>query len=311
MEKEIYIFDTDMDTDCDDVGALVMLLKYAKKGLIDLRAIVTDAPSIGGAPICELLCNYYGYHCDIGAIYESQYPVSETDRYKRYRYHRTTLPDSIYYNRHLLSLINKTDVDYRPSFEVYRKTLASCPDKSVTIVGVGFYSAIEELLHSSPDKYSPLNGYDLFHQKVKRVISMGKAEDDGHNFNYAMDREGAKMFINTIKVPIYFSPDGTQVITGYDFTDKLVEDNPLRMAYEIYCGGPNKGRMSWDLIATYYALGIDNSIFDVYSKGRVNYNDEDHITYWLDDKRRTDYEININISNQEMAQRLENILTED
>ncbi len=31
MEKPLIIFDTDMDTDCDDVGALAILYEYVKK----------------------------------------------------------------------------------------------------------------------------------------------------------------------------------------------------------------------------------------------------------------------------------------
>ena len=307
MEKEIIIFDTDMDTDCDDVGALVMLLKYHKKGLIDLKGIVVDCPCVGGAPVCQILCDYYNVDVPIGAIYERQYM---DDRYDRYRKHRFTLPDEIYYNRTMLNMIDKRDEDFEPSYKVYRKVLSQCEDKSVTILGVGFYTAIEELFNSKADEYSELDGLTLFNNKVKRIVSMGKAETYTNNFNYNMDRIGAKVFMDKSECPIYFSPEGTEVITGYDFADKLSENNPLRIAYEIYNGGPNKGRMSWDLIAAYYAIGIDDSIFNIYSNGQVTYDTDENHTYWIKQSIRKDYEITLNISYQEMAERLEKILTE-
>ncbi len=311
MIKEKIIFDTDMDTDCDDVGALVMLLKYAKAGKIDLLGIINDAPCTGGGPVCGILCDYYGYHCPIGVIYDREYPESETGRYVRYRRHRLTLPEEIYYNRVLPKTIGKTDEDYRPSYEVYREILSKAEDNSVTIVAVGFYTAIEALFNSGADKYSELNGYELFKKKVRRVISMGRADyprTDNYNFNYNMDRVGAKAFFDRCHCSVYVSPDGEDVITGTTFADRLAADNPMRQAYEIYNGGPNHGRSSWDLIATLYVLEPELDVFNCESHGRVVYHDEDNSVSWTDDGKRTDFQITKKVSSEEMADILERIL---
>ncbi len=43
-EKPLIIFDTDMDTDCDDAGALCLLLKFVKCGKADILAAIADTP---------------------------------------------------------------------------------------------------------------------------------------------------------------------------------------------------------------------------------------------------------------------------
>ena len=48
--KPLIIFDTDMDTDCDDVGALAMLLTAHNAKRIELLGIVTDSVSEYAAP---------------------------------------------------------------------------------------------------------------------------------------------------------------------------------------------------------------------------------------------------------------------
>ena len=45
MDRKPWIlFDTDMDSDCDDAGALAMLLHAHKAGRIELAAVIADAP---------------------------------------------------------------------------------------------------------------------------------------------------------------------------------------------------------------------------------------------------------------------------
>lgn len=49
------ILDTDMDTDCDDVGALAMLHALADNGEAEILGIVCDAPTVWGAPCIEAI----------------------------------------------------------------------------------------------------------------------------------------------------------------------------------------------------------------------------------------------------------------
>ena len=312
--KPLILFDTDMDTDCDDAGALAILIEYAKHEKADIAAIVTDCPDKYAPTACELICNWYNVHPLIGTIYDREFPESETDRYVRYRTHRTTLPDDIYYNRVTSKLIGKTDLDYPSSVSIYRRALASAEDKSVIVLAIGFLTAIEQLWNSGPDEYSDLNGFDLFKSKVKFVVSMGCAtypSTNNYNFNYNMDRVGAKVFFDKCPCSIYVSPDGMDVITGSSFSSKLQVGHPLRTIYEIYNQSPNNGRMSWDLIALLFALDPDNNIFNIETHGTVCYDDSCNKVFWDEEGWRQDYQITSNISSSEMAAILDDIMTGD
>ena len=65
MEKVQLILDTDMDTDCDDAGALAVLNNYLIKGRVDVKAVICDAPSeYGGScishqPVLRQQCAYW------------------------------------------------------------------------------------------------------------------------------------------------------------------------------------------------------------------------------------------------------------
>ena len=311
--KPTIVFDTDMDTDCDDAGALAILLQAARKGDVNLAGIIVDVPDRYAATACEVLCNWYGVQTPIGTFYDVDFSEKETDRYVRYRTHRTTLPENIYYNRTSSKLIGKTDRDYPAAVETYRRILSQASDNSVTVLAVGFLTAIEQLWQSPADTYSSLNGFELFRQKVCCVVSMGDATypfSTNYNFNYNMDREGAKAFFDRCPCPIYVSPDGMDVITGHTFSSVLPVGHPLRMFYEIYNEGPNKGRMSWDLIALLYAMNPENPIFTSETHGSVRYHDEINQIYWDEAGSRTDYQVTSTISAEEMSNLLEQMLTE-
>lgn len=305
------IFDTDMDTDCDDAGALAVILEYVKQNRARLAAIVTDCPDKYAPTACELICNWYGENPLIGTIYDSEFPEHETDRYVRYRDHRRTLPTEIYYNRTTSKLLGKTDRDYPSSVSVYRRVLSEAEDKSVIVLAIGFLTAIEQLWLSESDEYSPLNGYDLFKQKVAFVVSMGDAAfpfSDNYNFNYNMDRVGAKVFFDLCPCSIYVSPDGMDVITGSSFSSTLQPGHPLRTIYEIYNQGSNKGRMSWDLISLLFALNPNSSLFNIETHGTVRYDDSCNKIYWEATGPRADYQIKTTITPHEMAELLDNIM---
>lgn len=310
FQKPLILFDTDMDTDCDDAGALGMLFEYVSAGRAHCIGIAADVPDPCPATVCEMISNWYGIHPPIGTIYEKDFPPGSSQRYQRYHDHRKTLPDEIYYNRVFARLIGKRDKDYPSAAEVYRKALASAPDGSVTVLAVGFFTAIEQLWLTPADKISELNGYDLFARKVRCVVSMGCAdypETDNYNFNYNMDRFGAKVFFDRCPCSVYVCPDGFDVITGATFSDTFPIGHPLRTAYEIY-NGPGKGRMSWDLISLLFALEPDSPLFECRTHGTIVYDDTNNHVRWNEQGSRKDYEVHSLIPSDEMAQLLENRL---
>ena len=48
MERPIILFDTDMESDCDDAGALALLLNACRAGEAQLLGVIADAPGACG-----------------------------------------------------------------------------------------------------------------------------------------------------------------------------------------------------------------------------------------------------------------------
>lgn len=307
MKKPLIIFDTDMDTDCDDAGALALLLNAHKEGRCTLLGIVGDAPVSAVAPCCEALCDAYGVRLQIGAVYE--HPLIDTPRFADYKFHYGEL-EGKHYNATVSAYLGKRDTDYPSAKTVYRRLLADAEQNSVTIVCVGLMTAFADLLNSEADAVSPLDGVSLVRQKVKRVISMGNAaypEMKKHNFNYKMDRQGAQTVFERCPVSIHLCPFGTDIITGHTLSSRLPAEHPLRRAYEIY-NGKGRGRSSWDLVCVYYALNPDSTYFTAETNGSVRYDEQAHRTYWVENGERTDYHLSSAITDRAWMELLEEML---
>ena len=66
------------------------------------------------------------------------------------------------------------------------------PDKSVTVITVGFLTNLKKLLQSKADMFSPLSGEQLVKQKVKQLVSMAGKFPSGSEFNVNRDFAASK-----------------------------------------------------------------------------------------------------------------------
>lgn len=309
MEKPLIIFDTDMDTDCDDAGALGLILEYVKAGKAELLGVIADAPDRHVAGCCDAICRWYGLPRPVGAVRAKKY--AQDPRFEAYRQHRARMSWDRFYNEPLAARVGKTDEDYPDAACAYRQLLAGAEDGSVTVVCVGFLTALAELLCSQGDDLSPLTGAELMAKKVNRVVSMGNAQYPlfpKNNFNYNMDAVGARTFFEKCPVPVYICPEGTKVITGYRFPEVFSEDHPLRMAYKAFVGKEGVGRSSWDLITSLYALEPESPLFVRSFYGTACYESPER-GWWISDGKRKDCLLTLAVSNEEMALLLEEKLT--
>ena len=276
MEKPLIIFDTDMDTDCDDAGALVMLLHAHLQNKIQLLGMIADSVCHYAAPCCEAIAESYGVSVPTGAIYAEDY-LSE-ERFDAYLEHTKNCAEKgLDYNHVFADEIGKTDKDYPHAVTLYRKLLESAEEKSVTVLCVGMLTAIAETLQSKPDEISVFSGTELFAQKVKKVICMGNPKK-APDFNWGMDAKSTENFFRLCPVPIYISAEGKDVITGNHLTAELPETDLVRRAYEQWLKAPNTGRASWDLIASLYAIYADTSYIEVHDLGTCTYDAVSKIT---------------------------------
>ncbi|MBQ2967269.1 MAG: nucleoside hydrolase [Clostridia bacterium] len=275
-KKPVIIFDTDMDTDCDDAGALAMLLEAHLQNKIELIGMVSDSVCAYAAPCCEAIAQSYGVSVPVGTLYVKDY--AEAERFDAYRAHSAKCArESRDYNRVFAEQIDKTDQDYPSAVSVYRKLLAQAEDESVTMLCVGMLTAIAETLKTKADDISPLSGVELFRKKVKKVITMGNPEKV-NDFNWGMDAQSTKTFFELCPVPIYISAQGKTIVTGAHLGEFLEADHPVRQAYSIWLGAENTGRASWDLIASLYAIHPDTPHLKCHDFGKCSYDTENKVT---------------------------------
>ncbi|MBW3622512.1 MAG: nucleoside hydrolase [Armatimonadetes bacterium] len=241
------ILDTDMTEDVDDVGALAMLHALADRGEAEILAVMhsTGYPYTVGA--IDAINTYYGRpDLPIGA-YKGDVKKDAGGNYARAIGEK--FPSNV-----------KTNADVPDATTLYRRILASQPDKSVTIVTVGFLVNLENLLRSKPDRYSKRDGAALVAQKVKHLVVMGGAFPKGREFNLVEAGPAAAYSLSNWPTPIVFSgfEIGARVFTGA-LLEKNDPKSPVREAYRLYFGGAFKGRESWDQTAVLYAVrGLHN-----------------------------------------------------
>lgn len=255
------IFDTDLGPDYDDVGALAFLHAMADSGKAEILATVSSNKHELVAPSIEVINTYFNRAClEIGA------PKSEGVNIGSSQY----WPDSIILNYpHTIKSTNEV----ADAVDVYRKTLNAQTDKSVTIVTVGFLTNLKNLLQSPPDKFCPLNGYELVSRKVKMLISMAGKFPEGREFNVFMDSVSSEYVFKTWPGEIIFTgfEIGWEILTGLRLIKSDIIDSPVKDAFRISIQKSDEdknGRMSWDETAVLIAVYGTDGFFDIV-KGNI------------------------------------------
>lgn len=248
-KKEIpIIFDTDIQGDYDDVGALAMLHAFADSGEINILATVASNLSPLTVPCIEVINTYFGRpNLPIGAPKTTG--VTQNSRELEW-------PDSLVAK--FQHKYNSND-DAPDAVEVYRKVLSQQADNSVTVVTVGFLTNLKNLLLSKPDSYSPLNGKDLVAKKVKHWVAMGGWFPEGKETNIKRDAAASEYAIDNWPTPIVFSgfEIGVELKTGLRLIKEGDVNSPIQMAYAMSIpkrAYDKDGRRSWDQSALLVAV---------------------------------------------------------
>lgn len=267
------IFDTDMGPDYDDVGAITVLHALASKGECEILATVASDGYKYIAPTIEVLNRYFGCPDILIGVPSKKAPAFSCPN---------NWNDSLVYK---YLPVHKTNSDYKPAVEVYRKVLASQADKSVVIVTVGFLSNLEELLKSEADEYSLLNGKELVSQKVKKWVAMAGGFPEGNEFNINQHASASYYAIKNWPSPILFSgvEIGTKIMTGNKVAKHGSADSPVKWAYE-YClstyeNRKSENRNSWDQTAVLCAVRDPEKYFYLIGDGTFVCN-PDGTNFW-------------------------------
>ncbi len=266
------IFDTDMESDVDDVGALAMLHSLADNGEAEILGTMVCSLNPWSVPTVDVLNTYFNRpDIPIGAV--------------------KTL--GVYRNSKYAKIISEEfpqDIglgELSPDATIlYRELLNNQPDSSVVIVTVGYLTNLSYLLKSVPDDISELNGADLVRKKVKHLVVMGDRypyqQDLGKWGNFRPD-PGAVQYVSQ-QWPTLITFTGGGVFADLFKTGKRPFDfeaasNPVSRAYEIFLKDWRDWHHSADLISVYVAVRGYEEFFELKKQG-YNHIFEDGTLLW-------------------------------
>jgi inosine-uridine nucleoside N-ribohydrolase len=242
------IFDSDMGPDYDDVGAIALLHAYADSGYAKILATIASTKYEGVAGVFHVFNTYFGRPgLPIGV------PKGKALALKDVQHWTDTLlakfPHKI-----------KSNDEVRDAVDLYREVLATQPDKSVTIITVGFLTNLANLFQSKGDKYSSLDGKRLIEKKVKSLVCMAGKFPAGYEFNVKEDAAASQVVYNNWPTPIILSgfEIGVKIKVGLPLIhDDAIKNSPVKKAFGIsipMAAEDSAGRSSWDETAVLVAV---------------------------------------------------------
>jgi inosine-uridine nucleoside N-ribohydrolase len=256
------IFDSDMGPDYDDVGAIALLHAFADSGYIKILATIASTKYEGVAAVFNVFNTYFQRPDIIIGV-----PKGKALELRDRQHWTDTLlmkyPHSVRINDEVADAV-----------EVYRKTLAIQPDKSVTIVTTGFLTNLCNLLQSKPDKYSKLDGKTLVKHKVKQLVCMAGRFPAGSEFNVNRDAAASQFVFNNWNTPVLLSgfEIGQKIKTGLPLVNnETIKNSPVKDVFRIcipLVKEDSTGRMSWDETAVLVAVKGYKPWYDI-EKGKM------------------------------------------
>lgn len=241
------IFDSDMGPDYDDVGAIAMLHAFADSGYINILATIASTKYAGVAPVLDVLNTYFKRpDIPIGVPHQTGLDIRDRQHWS----------DSLVAN-YPHSIQQNSDVP--EAVAVYRKVLAAQPDNSVTIITVGFFTNLADLLRSKPDQYSRLSGEQLVRKKVARLVSMAGKFPGGKEFNVEKDAAASQYVFTHWPTTVLLSgfEIGEQIKVGVPLVrNDAITNSPVKDVFRISIPldpADKEGRMSWDETAVLVA----------------------------------------------------------
>jgi len=276
------IFETNMCTSIDDVGALAMIHGLQNRGETELLAVCLNATGDpDGAAAIDAINTWYGRGDIPVGIWKGPFPDPDTSKYM-----------------HVLTLFpHDIDSESAPTaLEVYRNVLTHQPDKSVTIISTGHLQNLDELLKNEPD---------LVAKKVKELVIMGAYQNDPEHFVLHDTEKAAQNVIKNWPTPLVFHLLGAGIMTGSGLKDTPLQ-NPVRMAYYLQLGPRFPDNASWDQMTVLYGVRGTSGYFEQITTGTgklVN-------GYEWDFKKRKDSRLELLLPAESYAKIIEDLMLE-
>ncbi|WP_020528651.1 hypothetical protein [Flexithrix dorotheae] len=269
------IFDTDMGSDCDDVGALALLHQYANQYKAEIVGCIYSSGKIPyGAGVVDAINHYYNRpNIPIGAAFDTLVG-DKVDKMSAEKLAKDTAAfgHTIVHN---FDAIEQTVLN--------RQLLAEQEDNSIVYITIGHTKGLHDLLVSKPDSISPLSGEELITRKISHWVALGalganNTEGDRKkdwNFFFNNTAQYTEYLVNNFPKPIYFVNGGSKVMTGKSL-ETTPKGNIVRQAYtdwlEWYDGKKLADqRPSWDLATVYFAIEGKGEYFEYEENGRLDF----------------------------------------
>lgn len=229
------IFDTDMDSDVDDVGALAMLHAMMDDGEVEILAVMVSSTCPGSAACVDAINTYYG-RPDLPIGVKKGSGVNRDGGY--------VSKVAGKFPQDIGSGANAADAKV-----LYRQILAGLPDKSVKIINVGYFTNLADLLKTSGDSISKLNGRNLINSKVIELVGTGGEYPRDLSFqgngNFEPDGKAVK-YVNKHWPTVLTFVVGEQyfwdVKTGASLLEEDTNVNPVAYAYKEFYS-----LVTWDI----------------------------------------------------------------
>lgn len=276
------IFDSDMGPDYDDVGAITMLHAFADDGKANILATIASTKYDNVAAVFSVFNTYFKRPNIPIAV-----PKGEALELRDFQH----WSDSVVKNYPHAVNSNK---DVPDAVALYRRLLSIQPDKSVTVITVGFLTNLKNLLQSKPDMFSPLSGDQLVKQKVKQLVSMAGRFPSGKEFNVDRDFVASKYVYENWPTPVLLSgfEIGEKIKVGLPLIhNDAIQNSPVKDVFRIsipLAQEDSAGRKSWDETGVLVGIMGYENWYDV-KQGKIIVSDKDGSNTWLDDKNSNQY----------------------
>lgn len=241
------IFDTDMDSDCDDAAALAILHALADNGEARILGTMISSKHAWSAACTDAINTFYGRPNLPVGVPKGPGAIEQGSKYARQiaaEYAHDTPPVQ----------------DVPDATVLYRKMLSAEPSNSVVIVTVGDLTNLRYLLESGPDAISPLAGPELVRRHVRSWVCMGTrypADLDPRKWgNFKPDADSTVKAIAGWPTLITFTggQEFAECLATGSRLASLPTNNPVRRVYELYFNGQVKNRHSADQISVMVAI---------------------------------------------------------
>ncbi|KAK2012390.1 inosine/uridine-preferring nucleoside hydrolase [Colletotrichum eremochloae] len=285
LARKNLIIDTDLFSDCDDAGALLLA---AASPDVNLLGVSINSQSSFSVLAASAILDHYGHgQVPVGA----RRPLNDIPFFDNWTKRLGEFASKL--ATHWPKTMSDAEEAWDP-VELYRKLLAEADDSSVTIASIGFLHNLSGLLNSTADSHSNYTGAELVKTKVRELVVMGGDYPDGYEFNFWGDCPYTTAHVlHNWKSPIVYAGFelGASVLSGGPLMVDGPKTDPVRAAYILY--SYYQPRPSFDPVAMLYAIGGLGGRFvygNTHGYNTITLNGEDGCNgcnVWVHDKNVT------------------------